>query len=175
MTSPTKRVPAWLDGLTFRDWLFDGSLCTAEQFDNLDWSKALVDLGPSPAGNLGPYWRVPHVNGDTRHRLYPKVLKTKWAHAFHQAALQYAEQRIAQLAAAPEPPAEDGWQPIETAPKDCRDVLCYVDGIGMGQMVLYWNDGYWREKANGMGLKITPTHWQPLPAPPALSRQSQQE
>lgn len=78
----------------------------------------------------------------------------------------------AMLAASPEPPAEEvsAWQPIETAPKDCRDVLCYVNGIGMGQMVLYWNDGYWREKANGMGLKIEPTHWQPLPAPPPLPK-----
>lgn len=62
-----------------------------------------------------------------------------------------------------------GWQPIESAPKDGRDVLCYVSGIGIGQMVLYWTDGYWREKANGMGLKTDPVVWQPLPLPPAAN------
>jgi hypothetical protein len=58
------------------------------------------------------------------------------------------------------------WQPIETAPKDGTEVLCFVGGIGMGPMVLYWMHGYWREKANSLGLKRPPTHWMPLPAPP---------
>jgi hypothetical protein len=58
------------------------------------------------------------------------------------------------------------WLPIESEPKDGRDLLCFVDGLFMGHMVLYWSDGYWREKANGMGLKSEPTHYMPLPAPP---------
>ncbi len=29
--------------------------------------------GPSPAGNAGPYLQVPHLNGDTVHRAYPRV------------------------------------------------------------------------------------------------------
>lgn len=58
------------------------------------------------------------------------------------------------------------WYPIERAPKDGRDVLCYVDGFGMGQMVLYFTDGLWREKANGLGLKYPPKKWMPLPPPP---------
>lgn len=58
------------------------------------------------------------------------------------------------------------WQTMETAPKDGRTVLTYVAGLGMGQMTLYFMDGYWREQANGMGLKIDPTHWMPLPPSP---------
>lgn len=46
---------------------------------HLDWSQAFVDPGPSPAGNAGPYWKVPFVGSDesgdgyegTVHRIYP--------------------------------------------------------------------------------------------------------
>jgi hypothetical protein len=49
----------------------------------LDWSRAYVDAGPSPAGNPGPYIKVPwHHPSDpdtwdveTEQRLYPKSLK----------------------------------------------------------------------------------------------------
>lgn len=83
----------WRDGLSHKDWLFDGhpvrGRVMMERFKNLDWDNAWVDLGPSIAGNLGPYWHVPlketvidgelYDCGDTVHRLYPKVLKSKWA------------------------------------------------------------------------------------------------
>lgn len=73
----------WRDGLTHKDWLFDGhpirSGDALYRFDHLDWSKAWIDLGPSIAGNPGPYWHVPMDDGDTTHRLYPKVLQSKWA------------------------------------------------------------------------------------------------
>jgi len=65
--------------------------------------------------------------------------------------------------------AQSSWQPIETAPKDGTEVLCFVEGFGMGQMVLYWMDGYWREKANCLGLKKEPTFWQHTPTPPIPS------
>lgn len=72
----------WLDGLTHKDWLFDGrpinNAARIEMFNRLDWSKAYVDLGPSVAGNPGPYWHVPMDDGDTVHRLYPKILQSKW-------------------------------------------------------------------------------------------------
>jgi hypothetical protein len=83
----------WRDALSHKDWLFDGSPIKGPvmlaRFSNLDWEKAYVDLGPSIAGNLGPYWHVPlketiidgelYDAGDTVHRLYPKVLQSKWA------------------------------------------------------------------------------------------------
>jgi hypothetical protein len=59
------------------------------------------------------------------------------------------------------------WQPIETAPKENRDVLVCEDGIGKPVRVAFWDKargGVWsmwpgRER-------IYPTHWMPLPAPP---------
>ena len=92
----------WRDGLSPKDWLFDGSPVRGKvmeaRFANLDWDNAWIDLGPSIAGNPGPYWHVPlketwidgdlYDCGDTVHRLYPKVLQTKWAmlilHACYQ-------------------------------------------------------------------------------------------
>lgn len=38
--------------------------------EDLDWSNAWVDNGPSPAGNAGPYLHVPYPKGDTVHRIY---------------------------------------------------------------------------------------------------------
>ena len=84
----------WLNGLTHKDWLRDGSRCSAEQWAELDWSKAWVDLGPSPAGNLGPYWHVPDRDGDCTHRLYPKVMATKWALVVHRAASEHAKRQV---------------------------------------------------------------------------------
>lgn len=92
--------PAWLDGLTHKDWMFDGSKIKGDymlaRFENLDWSRAWVDMGPSVAGNPGPYWHVPFNgptilngeevdDGDTTHRLYPKLLQTKWLPLVRQA------------------------------------------------------------------------------------------
>jgi hypothetical protein len=74
------------------------------------------------------------------------------------------QDKAAALSASP----QDGWKTIDSAPKDGTGILAYVDGFGMGQFVLFWLDGYWREGASLMGLKTQPTHWQPLPAPPAL-------
>jgi hypothetical protein len=47
-------LPEWLTGTTRKDWLRDGYTITEEQWADLDWSRAWVDMGPSPAGNLGP-------------------------------------------------------------------------------------------------------------------------
>lgn len=58
------------------------------------------------------------------------------------------------------------WKTIETAPKDGRDVLVYYPGFGMGQMVLFWIDGTWCEKAHGLRLKGEPTHFKLLGPPP---------
>jgi len=52
----------WMDG---RPWSLD--------LLDLDWEMALVDHGPSPAGNLGPYLRVPHRHLRTWHRVYPRI------------------------------------------------------------------------------------------------------
>jgi hypothetical protein len=78
-------LPAWLSGLTHKDWLRDGHRCSKEQWDLLDWSKAWMDMGPSVAGNPGPYWHVPDRDGDCSHRMYPKILRGKWLRLIRRA------------------------------------------------------------------------------------------
>lgn len=71
----------WYDYLEFKDWLFDGSPMRKADlalWNDLDWSKAYMDMGPSPTGNPGPYWHVPRKVEDTVHRLYPKLVTTRW-------------------------------------------------------------------------------------------------
>ena len=72
--------PEWLHGLTHMDFLIDGSRCSAEQWAQLDWSKAVLDLGP--------YWRVPDIDGECSHRLYPRLMQTRWAVLVHHAITQ---------------------------------------------------------------------------------------
>jgi hypothetical protein len=60
------------------------------------------------------------------------------------------------------------WQPIETAPKDGSEILTFGS---IGIMVVFWRDGFWREKANFLGLRNPPTHWMPLPNPPKQEKE----
>jgi hypothetical protein len=88
-----------------------------------------------------------------------------------------------------------GWQPIATAPRPERgrrkvvDVWCVTDDpetakfyfgatcsgvkdehLWQGRVSeVYWLDGAWRPGAGlrRHGLTCTPTHWMPLPEPPA--------
>jgi hypothetical protein len=57
------------------------------------------------------------------------------------------------------------WQPIETAPKDGTSILGYY----LNEMaVIRWQKG-WNEwhYAQPRGSNWWPTHWMPLPPPPA--------
>ncbi len=82
--------------------------------------------------------------------------------------------RVTPLCAPPAAEAGDGWRDIETAPKDGRDVLVHtLHGL---RRVAFWDTargGLWslwpgREPAQ-------PTHWRPLPAPPAAQDPRQPE
>ncbi|MGY4303676.1 hypothetical protein ACVIJ6_000919 [Bradyrhizobium sp. USDA 4369] len=42
------KLPEWLAGTTRKDWLRDGYAMTEEQWADFDWSRAWVDMGPSP-------------------------------------------------------------------------------------------------------------------------------
>jgi len=58
--------------ITARNSLVDGRP-SPKLFAALVWDERVyVDAGPSPAGNDGPYLHVPHRNGDSVHRVYPK-------------------------------------------------------------------------------------------------------
>jgi len=89
-------TPEWVG--ESKNWLIDGYNITKSDegvWNRLDWQKSWVDIGPSPAGNLGPYWHVPmkeHADNEGGvHRLYPKVMRTKWAEIIHVACKEYAE------------------------------------------------------------------------------------
>jgi hypothetical protein len=57
------------------------------------------------------------------------------------------------------------WQPIDTAPRDRRNVIiagCYGNGIS------YVEEGWWNPSGHWNSRKLDPpTHWMPLPAAPA--------
>lgn len=61
--------------------------------------------------------------------------------------------------------AADGWQSIATAPSDGRKVL--VIGGWRKEADIAQSDGDWWRTRRNEGGKGVPTHWQPLPAPPA--------
>jgi hypothetical protein len=58
------------------------------------------------------------------------------------------------------------WQPIETAPKDGTIVLLVIDHGKWGEKVWtgLWDDGWMVIYGKA---RNAPTHWMPLPAPPA--------
>lgn len=59
----TRRIP------TPYNSTIDGPTCNLKLWKTLDWTRATPDPGPSPAGNPGPYWKVPSTLGTT-HRVY---------------------------------------------------------------------------------------------------------
>lgn len=66
------------------------------------------------------------------------------------------------------------WQPIATAPREPRTaaILAGSNGIGEARLVddYWWWAGYAPDEVGTYGdpqRVVAPTHWQPLPAPPA--------
>lgn len=62
---------------------------------------------------------------------------------------------------------EQQWQPIETAPRDETEVLLYAAaGVFSDTGLGYWDGKMW---SCGWNKEFrNPTHWMPLPTPPAL-------
>lgn len=57
------------------------------------------------------------------------------------------------------------WRLVRTAPMNGTEVLIYCRGrSGGAQHVALWNGIEWTD---GSGATLVPTHWMPLPAPPA--------
>lgn len=78
------------------------------------------------------------------------------------------------------PPAVPEWQPIETAPKDTFLLLRGPSGYTTtpfvcttGRMCSDYHVGRWIDHANDdlTDWGFEPTHWQPLPKPPAQGEQ----
>ena len=71
---------------------------------------------------------------------------------------------------------EQGWRPIETAPRDGRTVLAYFPaqaGHAARQDVIAvywtgWGGGRWETAWSGAKLNAKPSHWMPLPDPPQM-------
>lgn len=79
-----------------------------------------------------------------------------------EAALAAAQARIAELEASQQ------WQPIETAPKNGTRILTYSpkDNEYCWKIEINkWKHSAWQASPS----MCQPTHWMPLPAPPALT------
>ena len=61
------------------------------------------------------------------------------------------------------------WLPIETAPTDGTKVLCYTNDGYKFPLVsqCLFDDGWWPDVWESPEAPLKPTHWMPLPAPPA--------
>lgn len=64
----------------------------------------------------------------------------------------------------------EGWQPIDSAPKDGSGVLVYDEGA---IFLAWWDDeqGGWIDTAAMVSrpCEPSPSHWHALPAPPEVS------
>ena len=81
------------------------------------------------------------------------------------------------------------WKPIETAPKDGREILVFLDGDGEDfsrsslrkavacwygfTAVVFWKNGGFSEFSWDR-LIHRPTHWMPLPPPPQAAGEGKQ-
>lgn len=82
----------------------------------LDFERAWIDNGPSPAGNPGPYLQVPWPTRDTVHRVYPRLwegdtlwVRETWA-STDQAGINPEEGGIVYRATDPDWSEEEGWR-----------------------------------------------------------------
>lgn len=68
-------------------------------------------------------------------------------------------------------PAGDGWLPIETAPKDGRELILLLTPSRFPQVA--WSNTWWTA---GFSVECKPTHWmrlEPLPASPAPDKEGE--
>ena len=97
--------------------------------------------------------------------------RTRSYHDNMEQAIAWAnEKERNRILAALEPAAPQGWQPIETAPKDGTQIDVWCPDADDGYRVAdAWVDhaGNWRCCFdNNVRWARQPTHWQPLPVPP---------
>ena len=91
--------------------------------------------------------------------------------AARMVALETEVERLrAQLLAGATPEGQQDWKPIETAPKTSKNILVWTPENKCTSLVV-WADTRtpqrWEHAFGGSRLIDEPTHWMPLPAPPA--------
>jgi hypothetical protein len=82
---------------------------------------------------------------------------------------------LREAAAALEAARKDGWQPIETAPKDGNEVILFdSDYLQLSGFEGRYSEprGSWLSSYDG---PVNPTHWMPLPPPPAALRRKEND
>lgn len=63
----------------------------------------------------------------------------------------------------------DGWRDIASAPKDGTWILVWLGGVANCADTIQWAyDGWWNGCSGYVRSEGPPTHWRPLPDPPAL-------
>lgn len=96
---------------------------------------------------------------------------------FERDDLRAFSERLLKERASSAPAAGEGWQPIETAPKDGTPIMAYQPGGTYGNGIAFpasvgmahWceadalNPAHWEGPYNPRDY---PTHWMPLPDPP---------
>lgn len=70
----------------------------------------------------------------------------------------------------------EGWQPIESAPKDGTLLIGFVPNSALYEVIFIrrWpDDDFWmHDMANeAVAMDVEPTHWMPLPPPPAAEKE----
>lgn len=79
---------------------------------------------------------------------------------------------------------EDGWQPMETAPKDGTRVLLWIEWSDVPVVGEFSHDRWWADTEHyevscgaycyggsvSSDKNMKPTHWHPLPPPPAIDQ-----
>lgn len=81
----------------------------------------------------------------------------------------------------PAAPVPEGWEPIETAPKDGTSILIFYKGQAIEASwgvveTASWEEGgseycWWQSDLNHLDDGSEPTHWMPLPAAPLAASQ----
>jgi hypothetical protein len=127
-----------------------------------------------PGYNWKPLYTTPVVAGEAVRGLIEAAKKVEHSYLFEgpdpydvfskvdQDALQCLVRALAAL-------ATDGWQPIETAPKDSRTILVAVNGFVTGAYRCP-HSGSLLTMIGQRPFVEQPTHWMPLPTPPAAAK-----
>lgn len=85
-----------------------------------------------------------------------------------EAAISDCALRIANKIRALSPePASGEWRDISTAPDDGTEILGYWRGSKTYAIISWSIDGWWKDNADHSAVS-PPTHWMPLPEPPAM-------